>query len=380
MVEARIVRCYSSKESSLQGMPSQQSRLFLAFAAQYVEARKSTALTVQKSKMQSWENFAHKLDSDYRQANKLFWQYGVFAAKELILLGPSKTKMVSYSAMRKTSLGRWKEYFKDLLSTVTITPPNTRGTLAGEKHHQCSWTLPCCQNTAGCDENRPEILKSLNQVHWRTRVCQVAWCSARALKDWQTAMIIPIHERETGVNAPNTGTFLSLAFQEKYRPSALKKDAAKWLNQNWMIPGAVFVPTVALQNKLSFSRKFQEILAVRQRREHMFCRPRENIRPGYSEKLWGVLRKYGVDDHLLLTFRSLDSYSEVCICVGGVRSQPFTVAVGLLQGRVLSPLQFIVYISGFQPGAFDILLGSRELIKIFIILYLTFHIWNHFLA
>jgi len=38
----------------------------------YAQARKTAALTVKKSRMQSWENFGHKLD--YWQAKKVFWK------------------------------------------------------------------------------------------------------------------------------------------------------------------------------------------------------------------------------------------------------------------------------------------------------------------
>ena len=38
-----------------------------------------------------------------------------------------------------------------------------------------------------CDWIQPEILKALDWgVLWLTCVCQVAWCSGRALRDWQT--------------------------------------------------------------------------------------------------------------------------------------------------------------------------------------------------
>jgi len=50
-------------------------------------------------------NFEHKLDSNYCQAKKYSGElYGVFAAKDLILPDPSKIKMVSYSAIRRTSV------------------------------------------------------------------------------------------------------------------------------------------------------------------------------------------------------------------------------------------------------------------------------------
>ena len=48
--------------------------------------------------------------------------------------------------------------------------------------------------TAGCDEIRQELHKSLNGgVLWLTRLCRVAWCSGRAPKDWQTGLIISIY-------------------------------------------------------------------------------------------------------------------------------------------------------------------------------------------
>jgi len=40
------------------------------------------------------------------------------------------------------------------------------------------------------------MLKALSKgVIWLSRVCRVAWCSGRALKDWQTGLIIPVHKR-----------------------------------------------------------------------------------------------------------------------------------------------------------------------------------------
>jgi len=45
-------------------------------------------------------------------------------------------------------------------------------------------------------------------------VFHVAWCSGRAPKDWQSGLITQYTKKEAGVNAPITGAFLSLAFQE----------------------------------------------------------------------------------------------------------------------------------------------------------------------
>ena len=101
-----------------------------------------------------------------------------------------------------------------------------------------------------------------------------------------------------------------------------------------MIPSA--------ETKFHSAANFWEMLGVCQKRLHMFCRPRESIRPDSSWKALGVLREYGVDGRLLLAVKSLYSCSEDCVPLDGVKSQPF--GVGLRQWCVLSPLLFIVYI------------------------------------
>ena len=51
-----------------------------------------------------------------------------------------------------------------------------------------------------------------------------------------------------------------------------------------------------------------------------------------------LLREYGIEGSLFLAVKSLYSCSEICVCVGKVKSRPFTVGVGLRQGCVLSLL------------------------------------------
>ena len=60
----------------------------------------------------------------------------------------------------------------------------------------------------------------------------------------------------------------------------------------------------------------------------MFCRPRKSNRPSSLWETVGSLRDYDVDCRLLLV-KSINSCSEVCVRVGGVKSQPFIVSVGL---------------------------------------------------
>ena len=125
-----------------------KSRLFFAFAIRWSgEVRSTYGLTVTKSNC----NLGRNSDINWipitgKQTKSSGKLYGVFAAKDLLMLDPPKTKMLSYSAMRRTSLVDG-EYFRGLSNPVTITP---RGTFREGKYHHSSWSLLCCQNTEGC--------------------------------------------------------------------------------------------------------------------------------------------------------------------------------------------------------------------------------------
>ena len=62
-------------------------------------------------------------------------------------------------------------------------------------------------------------------------------------------------------------------------------------------------------------------------------------------KLWKVLREYGVDGQLLRAIKSFYCRPNVCVWVNNKQSKPFHVGVELRQGCVLSPLLFIVYMN-----------------------------------
>ena len=63
------------------------------------------------------------------------------------------------------------------------------------------------------------------------------------------------------------------------------------------------------------------------------------------DKLWEVLREYGVNGQLLHAIKSFYCRPEVCVRVNGKQSKPFHVGVGLRQGCVLSSLLFNVYMN-----------------------------------
>ena len=145
-----------------------------------------------------------------------------------------------------------------------------------------------------------------------------------------------------------------------YVARCLEKDAAKLMNQSWIIPSVSVLWNVLewkmlaiiLQAKISLSKKFEKSWEYAKNFYTCFVDLEKAYDRVPREKLRRVLQEYGVDDRLLLVVKSLYACSEVCVRVGKVKSRLFTV--GLQQGCVhcaVTAFLFIVFISGGQTMA-----------------------------
>ena len=150
-----------------------------------------------------------------------------------------------------------------------------------------------------------------------TRVCQVTWRSGRATKIVKLRWWSSYTRKKIGVNAFITEASLAPAFLEKCMSSPLKSDVAKWLNQRWIIPNAVFVLAAALQTKLSFYYKFHRNRGnTPMMTTHVLCVLRETYCRDPRKKLCRSCKSF--DGHLLMTVKSLYSFIDNCVGVAGV--------------------------------------------------------------
>ena len=189
----------------------------------------------------------------------------------------------SQPALFLAQINFWLRSFKP---SHIKTPEQTRETFGGGKYHHCSWSLPCCQNTEsweGCGLwwNPTWNAQSL-ESRWNfllILVCQVAWCSGRVAKDWQTRVIIPYTKRKTGMSASTTGAFLSLASLETYSPCQVP-----WK----MMPRNKFTQFgFRPERSTTDLANFREILGVCQICLHMFLSTSRKHTTGFLVKSFG---------------------------------------------------------------------------------------------
>jgi len=152
---------------------------------------------------------------------------------------------------------------------------------------------------------------------------------ARAPNDWQIDHPHILNGRQDTGRSEWTNyrsiSFLSLPGRE------YAKMPRKWFNHSWIIPNAVFVAAVALQNKFPLARKFSRNPgSMPKTYTHVLSTSRKHT-SGFLVKNFS-----GCCGSTVLTGAScwppLHFCSEDCVPVDGVKSQPSSVDIGLRNG------------------------------------------------
>ena len=139
----------------------------------------------------------------------------------------------------------------------------------------------------GCDEIWPEMLKALNWgVLWLTRVCQVAWCSKRALKDWQIGGSSP-HTRRHEWCTNYRGISL-LSIPRKVYDECLEKTCREAVELDDTQCG--FVMTIYHYTPSFLSSKFEKSWEYDEDVYTCFVDLEKACDRVPRKKLWGVLR------------------------------------------------------------------------------------------
>ncbi|KAK3524816.1 hypothetical protein QTP86_007596 [Hemibagrus guttatus] len=145
------------------------------------------------------------MEKDYRTALGKFWQTvrRLRRGKQLsanTVYGGDGELLVSTGDI----VGRWKEYFEDLLNptdTPSVEEPEAGDSEVDSFITQAEVTEVVQQllggKAPGVDEIRPEYLKSLDVVglSWLTSLCNIAWRSGTVPLDWATGVVVPLFKK-----------------------------------------------------------------------------------------------------------------------------------------------------------------------------------------
>uniref|UniRef100_A0A8C9VLN8 Reverse transcriptase domain-containing protein n=1 Tax=Scleropages formosus TaxID=113540 RepID=A0A8C9VLN8_SCLFO len=341
-------------------------------ADRYRRAKRSAALAVAAAKTRAWEEFGEAMEEDFRSASKRFWQ----TVRRLRGGKRCSTNTVySGSGALLTSaedvLGRWKEYFEDLLNPSN-TPSIEEGDLEGDSSITLAEVAEVVKKllggkAPGVDEIRPEFLKSLDVVglSWLTRLCSIAWSSGKLPLDWQTGVVVPLFKKGDRRLCSNYRGITLLSLPGKVYARVLERRIRPIVEPRIQEEQCGFRPGRGTLDQLyTLTRVLEGSWEFAQPVHMCFVDLEKAFDRGPRGILWGVLCDYGVWGSLLRAVRSLYEQSRSLVRIAGSKSDLFPVHVGLRQGCPLSPILFIIFmdrISRRSQGTEGVCFGGREI-------------------
>ncbi|KAK3535008.1 hypothetical protein QTP70_001967 [Hemibagrus guttatus] len=342
---------------------------FLAYHAE------GPAVVVSEAKTRVWEEFGEAIEKDYWTASGKFWQTvrRLRRGKQLsanTVYGGGGELLVSTGDI----VGRWKEYFEDLLNptdTPSAEEPEAEDSEVDSFITQAEVTEVVQQllggKAPGVDEICPEYLKSLDVVglSWLTHLCNIAWRSGTVPLDWATGVVVPLFKKGDRRVCSNYRGFTLLSLPGKVYSRVLERRVRPLVEPRIQEQQCGFRPSrgtldqlYTLHRVLEGSWKFaQPVHMCFVDLEKAFDRVPRDI-------LWEVLWEYGVHGPLLRAVRSLYNRSRSLVRIASCKSDLFSVHVGLRQGCPLSPVLFIVFmdrISRCSQGLEGVRFGDHRI-------------------
>ncbi|KAK3537069.1 hypothetical protein QTP70_000867 [Hemibagrus guttatus] len=311
-------------------------------AEAYRQAKRTTAVVISEAKTQVWEEFGEAMEKDYRTASGKFWQtvWRLRRGKQHsanTVYGGGGELLVSTGDI----VGRWKEYFKDLLNptdTPSVEEPEAEDSEVDSFITQAEVTEIVQQllggKAPGVDEIRPEYLKSLDVVglSWLTCLCNIAWWSGTVPLDWATGVVVPLFKKGDRRVCSNYRGITLLSLPGKVYSRVLER-RVRLLVEPRIQEDQLYTLHRVLEGSWEFAQPVHMCFVDL---EKAFDRVPRGI-------LWEVLWEYGVCGPLLRAVRSLYNRSRSLVRIASCKSDLFPVHVGLQQGCPLSLVLFIVF-------------------------------------
>uniref|UniRef100_A0AAQ6IH68 Reverse transcriptase domain-containing protein n=1 Tax=Anabas testudineus TaxID=64144 RepID=A0AAQ6IH68_ANATE len=250
-------------------------------------------------------------------------------------------------------VGRWKEYFEDLLNPVYT--PSVEEAEAGDLEVDSSISLVEVTEVVskllngkapGVDEIRPEYLKSLDVVglSWFIRRCSIAWRSGTVPLDWHTGVVVPLFKKGGRRVCSNYRGITLLSLPGKVYARVLERRIRPLVEPRIQEEQCGFRPGRGTLDQLhTLARVLKGSWEFAHPVYMCFVDLEKALGRVPRGILWEVLREYRIRDPLLRAVRSLYDRSRSLVRIAGSKSDLFPVHVRLRQGCPLSPILFITF-------------------------------------
>ncbi|KAK3535605.1 hypothetical protein QTP70_017246, partial [Hemibagrus guttatus] len=292
-------------------------------AEAYRQAKRTTVVVVSEAKTRVWEEFCEAMEKDYWTASGKFWQ-----TVRRLRRGKQLSANTVYSgggellASTEDIVGRWKEYFEDLLNptdTPSVEEPET-------------------------EDSEVDSFITQAEVTELTHLCNIAGRSGTVPLDWATGVVIPLFKKGDQRVCSNYRGITLLSLPGKVYSRVLERRVRPLVEPRIQEEQCSFRSSHGTLDQLyTFHRVLEGSWEFAQPVHMCFVDLEKAFDRVPRGILWEVLWEYRVPGPLLRAVRSLYNRSRSLVCIASCKSDLFPVHVGLRQGCPLSPVLFIVF-------------------------------------
>ena len=358
----------------------------------YMEAKREAKKVVRRAKNEEWYDLGKEMEADAQGGQKRFWS-------KLRSLGGSsrgsdgvgrvKDEVGRVISDGELVVDRWKRYFTGLYAGAREEVESSRvRENVGEgvekiEMEEMVRELRKMKNgkSPGVCNIQVELLKAggMSLVKWMQSLFNMVMKHGTAPRDWQRAVVIPIHKKGCRLTCGN------------YRGVSLLSVAGKWFGKvlNARLRGCTEGRVMEEQGGFRARRScIDQVFILRQIAEKAIEKRRDvflafiDLEKAYDrvnrEKLWEALRQAQVEEGLVRAVQSLYMECEAKVKVGEKYSEWFKMDQGVRQGCTLSPWLFNVFLDiivkeareGFMEGVrlenenVDVLLFADDMVLI----------------
>ncbi|KAK3564604.1 hypothetical protein QTP86_023765, partial [Hemibagrus guttatus] len=256
------------------------------------------------------------MEKDYRTASGKFWQT-VWRLRRGKQLSANTVYSGGGELLASTGdiVGRWKEYFEDLLNptdTPSVEEPEAEESEVDSFITQAEVTEVVQQllggKALGVDEIRPEYVKSLDVVRlsWLTCLCNIAWRSGTVPPDWATGLVIPLFKKGDWRVCSNYRGITLLSLPGKVYSRVLERRVRPLVKPQIQEEQCGFRPSRGTLDQLyTLHRVLKGSWEFAQPVHMCFVDLEKAFNHFPCSILWEVLWEYGVRGPLLRAVRSL---------------------------------------------------------------------------
>ena len=168
---------------------------------------------------------------------------------------------------------------------------------------------------------------------------------------WSSAVIVPVFKKGDTATPNNYRGISLISCICKLFTSVLNKRLLAWSNENEIITDAQF----GFRPKSGTS---EAIFALHYIINRTLCKKRRlyccfvDYKKAFDsvdrKHLWCKLSKFGICGKLLNVVKSMYANVKSCVTIQGLKSEYFRSSLGLMQGEVLSPILFSLYVNDFE--------------------------------